>query len=625
MFLDKLYVVCGGKLIIIIIIVLDLLDAVHHYILNLREIQEILKVYITYISWLEELHIIDVLEPVGDVIEAILDTVITDIKRIMNDYKTYIDMLCTLLFGDYEGLFSLPQIKEIRLFINRIYQKIAWFWEYHQLSEYVKNYFREFLSSLDDILVFVLKMDDINTDEFENILGDIDYTYKPEQGYMELSLPLIIEWDTFDKLPKFEQHSLYQKIQSKIDHLLQLKNYPQEVLNSLKNFLGITSLNNLSPSANNLGMVVGTSHYVTFDNVHFNFAGECSYLLASNFKRDSFSVIINYETRNEISKKKSIGIVTYEGTIEISPEFNVYFNHKEVGLPLVLNSTLVIRNYKNIIVQTVDGLTVNCNLYYDLCSIEISSWLFGKTGGLLGTLDNEKFTDISLPDGRKAANITEFSRGWKLSHTNCKDVDHANETLKSSVTPLLNDLTETMCAALFVYQNSPLSDCFSRISPSSYNDMCIADMRNVFNPTVCNSVAAYREKCQKANIQINMPEMCSKYLLSIIILLLHYYCYFLAVNCRLENNIDIGTNEQIFDGHNPSSVDVVFVVNDYCTNESLKKLPAQVEDMLKLKGFYDNRYAYVGYGSKRIGKPFLRTYGKSVWMRSSEIHVFDSS
>jgi len=41
--------------------------------------------------------------------------------------------------------------------------------------------------------------------------------------------------------------------------------------------------------------LTGTQHFMTFDKKFFEFAGECSYLLARDFIDKSFAVIVNYD------------------------------------------------------------------------------------------------------------------------------------------------------------------------------------------------------------------------------------------------------------------------------------------------------------------------------------------
>lgn len=470
--------------------------------------QDIIKAYSVYFSWLEEFHLIDLLEPISNAIECVLEEIIDDFKGIYEDYKPYIEALYDAIFGRYDQLIQLPPISEIRKFCNKIYQKTIWFWKYHNLSEAIKNYIRDLFTNIDDFLMILLELENLNGEDFETILQYADYVYKPEQGYVECSLPLVVEWQSFDTLPKFEQHSLYQKIQKKLNHLQQLQGYFTEVVNSLSSFTRFALRTELSPSVNNYAIIIRGEHFITFDGYYYNFTGDCNYLLAGDFKTNTFSLTINYKE----GQMQSLTVNVYNNTIELHRSLNVSLNGRAVDLPILLSSTTVTRNYKTITVKNTKGLTLICDYHYDICTVELSRWLFGKTGGLLGTLDNEKATDLIFPNGTKTRNVSDFVKSWNIS-TNSNECETKANKIKTKIhlTPLEEELTDALCNALFVYHNSPLSDCFHKIHPEPFLNICLTDVRSLSNTTVCSSVVAYSRMCSNFGITVKIPEMCSKF------------------------------------------------------------------------------------------------------------------
>lgn len=103
-------------------LVLDVLDAFQDYILNLRESKEVIKMYASYINWLEEFHITDLLEPIADVLEQTIATILNDLKKVTDDYRPYIDAI----FGDYQRINALPSLVEFRQNFNSFFNKIMW-------------------------------------------------------------------------------------------------------------------------------------------------------------------------------------------------------------------------------------------------------------------------------------------------------------------------------------------------------------------------------------------------------------------------------------------------------------------------------------------------------------------
>lgn len=457
--------------------------------------QDLIKTYSIYFSWLEEFHLIDLLEPVGNAIECVLEEIVDDLKRVYDDYRPYIDALYNTMFGKYEQLIQLPPLSEVRKLCNKIYQKTVWFWKYNNLSEAMKNYIREVFTNIDDFLMILLELENLSGEDFETILQNADYIYRPEEGYIECNLPLAVEWESFDTLPKFEQHSLYQKIQMKLDYLKQIEGNFIEVINSFTRF---TLLMEMSPNVNNYAIIIEGKHFITFDGYYYNLAGECSYLLAGDFKTNAFSLTINYEKGH----MKSLGVNIYNDTIELARAFEVSLNGKTVDLPIFLNSTSVTRNYQTITVKNTKGLELTCDYYYNICTIKLSRWLFGKTGGLLGTLDNEKITDLIFPNGTKTSDISKFVESWSITSNKCQFI-----ATNINLPPLEEeDLTEALCNSLFVNRNSPLSDCFHRVNSSPFLNICLNDIKS--NGSVCSAIVAYTRMCSNFDIHIKIPEMC---------------------------------------------------------------------------------------------------------------------
>lgn len=74
-------------------------------------------------------------------------------------------------------------------------------------------------------------------------------------------------------------------------------------------------------------MLIGSQHFMTFDNTFFDFAGQCSYVLAHDFIDANFSVIINYHREGQGVSKKSLVMLSDNKHIEITPYFTVSNHH----------------------------------------------------------------------------------------------------------------------------------------------------------------------------------------------------------------------------------------------------------------------------------------------------------
>lgn len=56
-------------------------------------------------------------------------------------------------------------------------------------------------------------------------------------------------------------------------------------------------------------MIIGSEHYITFDGRYFDFAGNCTYLLAKDFVHDTFAVLVKYDRQDEKITHKIIVLI----------------------------------------------------------------------------------------------------------------------------------------------------------------------------------------------------------------------------------------------------------------------------------------------------------------------------
>lgn len=68
-------------------------------------------------------------------------------------------------------------------------------------------------------------------------------------------------------------------------------------------------------------MIVGSQHFVTFDQRHYDFKGHCSYLLANDFVGHEFSLVLNYQS--EIKGHYTLLLLLGSETISIDLQHKV--------------------------------------------------------------------------------------------------------------------------------------------------------------------------------------------------------------------------------------------------------------------------------------------------------------
>ena len=245
---------------------------------------------------------------------------------------------------------------------------------------------------------------------------------------------------------------------------------------------------------------------MTFDKKFYEFVGECSYLLARDFIDGKFSVLINYDKVNGVMAKKSITVHSGDKEIEILSNYKVKVDGRVSDLP-IKNRQTVIRRIGNMIQLDNDhGLGITCDLANDRCTVKVSGWYYGKTGGLLGTYDNEPATDYHTADRRNTKSLEDFALTWSAG-SRCRAVNSATKTEAS-----ISSAEYTVCSKYFEKQTSPYRICFGQVDPSPFMTMCMNDVSTATDrkATACKIASFYVEECNMAYIPMRLSKDCGK-------------------------------------------------------------------------------------------------------------------
>lgn len=138
--------------------------------------------------------------------------------------------------------------------------------------------------------------------------------------------------------------------------------------------------------------------------------------------------------------------------------FQVSVGDHEQELPYLSKHLSVTRKANTIIANTKNGLKLKCNLIRNICTISLSGWYHGKTAGLLGTYNHEKFDEFKRPKGQIANNVNMFAKSWELKKA-CK-----TNNLVADARINKNSDYYKLCKTHFEMKSSPLAACFSEVS-----------------------------------------------------------------------------------------------------------------------------------------------------------------
>lgn len=349
--------------------------------------------------------------------------------------------------------------------------------------------------------------------------------------------------------------------------------------------------------------VTGNQHYMTFDRKFYEFAGECSYLLARDFVGKTFSVIVNYERTGSMPTRKSLTVLTDGRQVEISRDGKLTVDGRRSEMPVKYVNTTVSREGNAVIVSHKLGLQVVCDLKHDHCTVSLSGWYYGKTAGMLGTYDNEHYNDFITSDKTVRDRPEDIAEAWTVG-ARCRTVNNARLTRK----PEESSEQYKACAELFEDETSVMRGCFRRISPQPYMDMCLNDNMQTSEIDVCSAAAAYHKECKRREVHIRMPAQC--------------------VQCevplsRYEKFIE-GETKKFEESNVPKSADVVFVVQHaQCNRDVVSKIRDSIDDMVKAftaQGLREVRYAVVGFGgSDHQSVPHIHTMDGQIFAEASRV------
>ncbi|XP_053550240.1 uncharacterized protein LOC128641740 [Bombina bombina] len=244
-------------------------------------------------------------------------------------------------------------------------------------------------------------------------------------------------------------------------------------------------------------LLIGHKHVLTFDGHMVDLNSKCSLLLAKDFSNDTFTVILNQGT----SEQRSLHVEMNKVALDIYPGMKIEENCQNVDLPLSKNGITIKKDANKIEVSNQVGVSVQCDIHHDVCSVTLQGWHHGVSAGLFGTNDNEAQNDFLLPDHSHTNSSQDFLLRWQVD----SQCNPARKKPKACPTAHHHKL----CKALFQGARSVLRNCFKVISPTPFYSLCVDDIceSNDIKP-ICNLAAAYVHLCNRNFVPIEIPSHC---------------------------------------------------------------------------------------------------------------------
>jgi hypothetical protein len=479
-----------------------------------------------------------------------------------------------------------PEVHYARDWLARAIENNNWLYKFLGLEEQVN----ELIASLRSLTWETLKTKIV---EFANEYLQLEKTkwtvWDPRRGEYAFQIYVPFDMPDADMLKRIDPRPIISQTKNWIQR--QLPDADTSMIDIMYAYKPPSDVRDWIPPFKSHASLFGAQHYMTFDKRFFEFAGDCSFLLARDFIDGTFSVVVNYDRpsgRSTAPVKKSMTVIAGGRQVEIFPDARVTVDGTRVEMPVRVGNATV-RRHGNLISVEDDwrGVDVTCDLSHDHCTLSVSGWYYGKTAGLFGTYDNEPSNDWMNAD-RSMTDRPELSAdSWSVGRR-CRPINRA-----VTVLPEPHTRRYRACAQLFENDRSPFRSCFRQVNASAFMTMCLNDVPQDDNSLeaetdVCSTAAAYVHECRRREVHIRMPREC--------------------IRCEVDAETptvfhELETVRLDSDDKLPSAADVVFVVQHAACNRDILTrvagLADNIDKAMSAEGIDDVRYAVVGFGGRQ--------------------------
>ncbi|XP_019371542.1 PREDICTED: von Willebrand factor isoform X1 [Gavialis gangeticus] len=225
------------------------------------------------------------------------------------------------------------------------------------------------------------------------------------------------------------------------------------------------------PSASRCSLF-GDAHIETFDESFYDFAGDCSYILATDCYKHSFTVLGNYQhgRRN--------GFSVYLGEyfdIRFSIDGTVTQGDKRISMPFASHGIHLENEagyYK--LSSEEHGFVVKIDISGNI-QILLEDKHYNKTCGLCGDFNSFAEDDFRTQEGTLVKNSYDFANSWALDSEDeqCRRVSAPSSTCNISSDMADQDVMEK-CQLLRT--SLVFSRCHHQIDPEPFINLCEKDM-----------------------------------------------------------------------------------------------------------------------------------------------------
>lgn len=267
----------------------------------------------------------------------------------------------------------------------------------------------------------------------------------------------------------------------------------------------------------------GQTHYRTFDGVHLDFTGKCSYALAKDCIPGSDQFAIHVQNDKTCDNRKSSActraVLMYVGekVYKVATGNRVTVDDKKVFLPYKDSSVSISKILSYVIMRAWgDDLEVK----FDGVSgvyVGLASKYKNTTCGLCGNYNGVPEDDLFKANtNQKASSVAVLADSWAMPDPKetCPPAGLVNMNVCKNVSSSASQSAKRMCMVLL---GENFGACHSKVDPKSFVERCELDvcMCNFgqHSGCQCEALTQYSRACANKGVTLNWRSkyLCRKY------------------------------------------------------------------------------------------------------------------
>uniref|UniRef100_H3DPH5 von Willebrand factor n=1 Tax=Tetraodon nigroviridis TaxID=99883 RepID=H3DPH5_TETNG len=252
-------------------------------------------------------------------------------------------------------------------------------------------------------------------------------------------------------------------------------------------------------------LVVGQSHFKTFDSKFFTFTGRCHYLLARDCADNSFSVIIeNVQCADDedavCTRSVTLSLPILEDmTIKLKHGGVVAVNNMDIQTPMHHGHLHIQRSLQSVHVRFGDDLRLHWNGRGRVL-LKLGPQWAGKTCGLCGNYNGNQGDDFLSGSGLVEAGPQSFGQSWRING-DCES-SHKYGTDPCAVNPKRVRFAEEACSVIL---SDVFSACHFLVNPGPFQRFCRYDVCACADSEecLCSALSAYASACAARGVLLS--------------------------------------------------------------------------------------------------------------------------